>query len=288
MVASTTPICNLLYGYSSGEWRRMNKSLLALLMWLAVPTLAHADDDALYRSSLIVTGDREETRIPVIPRGFELAAQKLTGNPEIAQKAGFTALAARAAPMIWSYTYHDRMFGVPIHDEQGTRDRPFDLTFQFDRTRLNDAVAALGERPWLGPRPKLGLLLEVTDMARSYVLAADGVHGSDLRASFADASALFAIPVIFATDADLSAAAIAPDKIDAIPHETLTKLKSRLGVDAILVGRLDWGSSEPGWHAVWRLPLSADSANWKIAGANFDAAFRDAIGGAAKRLKPMK
>ena len=262
----------------------MNKTLLALLTWLAFSASAHADDDAPYRSSLIVTGDREETRVPVIPQGFEQAAEKLTGNPEIAKNPAFAALATGSRAMVWSYTYHDRMFGIPIHHEQGTRDRPFDLTFQFDKMRLNDAVAALGEKPWLGDRPRLALVLEVTDMARSYVLAADGIHGSDLRASFEDASTRFAIPIIFAREVDLPA--IAPDKIDAIPLETLGALRSRLGADAILIGHLDWDSNAPVWHAVWRLPLSANAASWEIAGVNFDAAFRNAIGGAAKRLRP--
>lgn len=266
---------------------------LTLVAWFAFSSLAQADDDVLYRSSLIVTGDREETRIPAVPQGFELAAQKLTGNPDIAQNPVFASLAIKATAMVWSYTYHDRMFGIPIHDEQGTHDRPFDLTFQFDRKRMDDAMAALGEKPWFGPRPKLAIVLEVTDMARSYMLAADGAHGSDMRASFEDASARFSMPVMFANEADLAAAAVTPESIDAIPADKLMTLKSRLGADAILVGRLDWETNEPGWHAIWRLPLNANDsswakdASWEIAGVNFDAAFRAAVGGAAKRLRPI-
>ena len=262
----------------------MQKTFLMALAWCAFSAPAHADDDVLYRSSLIVTGDRQETRIPAIAEGFDLAAQKLTGDPDIAQKPAFASLATSAPGMVWSYTYHDRMFGVPIHDEQGTRDRPFDLTFQFDRKRMDDAVAALGEKPWLGVRPKLALILEVTDMARSYLLAADSVHGSDLRASVNDASARFAIPITFARQADLSS--VTPENVDAIPHDALVGLKSKLGADAILVGHLDWQMKEPGWHAVWRLPLSDQDQSWQIVGVNFDAAFRNAVGGAAKRLRP--
>ncbi|UCI18401.1 DUF2066 domain-containing protein [Mesorhizobium sp. B2-1-8] len=262
----------------------MKKALLTFLSWFAFAVAAHADDDVLYRSKVIVTGDREETRVPAIPQGFELAAQKLTGNPDIGQNPAFSSLATGAPGMVWSYTYHDRMFGTPIHDEQGTRDRPFDLTFQFDRKRMDHAMGVLGERPWLGARPKLALVVEVTDMARSYVLAADGAHGSELRASFEDASARFAIPIIFAKEADLSA--IAQEQLDAMSHESLARLKSRLGADAILVGHLDWETNEPGWHAVWRMPLSTEDTRWEVAGVNFDAAFRNAIGGAAKRMRP--
>jgi hypothetical protein len=264
----------------------MSKALLTLLAWFALSTLAHADDDVLYRSSLIVTGDREETRVPAIPQGFELAAQKLTGNPDIAQNPLFTPLAIASRAMIWSYTYHDRMFGIPIHDEQGTRDRPFDLTFQFDPKRMNDAMTAMGEKPWLDPRPKLAIVVEVTDITRSYLLAADGVHGSDLRASFEDASVRFAIPIVFAKETDLSA--ITPNKLDEMSQGALAGLKSTLGADAILVGHLDWERSKSGWHAAWRLPLAEQDLAWEIAGVNFDAAFRNAIGGAAKRLRSTR
>ena len=68
----------------------MKKALLTLLAFLAFPGLANSDDDVLYRSSLIVTGDREETRVPAIPQGFELAAQKLTGNPDYETKSSYS------------------------------------------------------------------------------------------------------------------------------------------------------------------------------------------------------
>ncbi|WP_196503184.1 DUF2066 domain-containing protein [Aestuariivirga litoralis] len=256
------------------------------MAFLFCSAIAHADDDILYRAGVIVTGVRDETRIPAIPTGFELAAGKLTGNPDIAQKPGFAPLAAKSSGMVWSFTYHDRLFGKPIHDEQGTRDRPFDLTFQFDRKMMDAAIATLGERPWLTPRPRLAVVLEVTDMARTYLLAADSGHGVDQRASFADASARFAMPITFATEADLSAAGITPSRLNAVSHDVWTELLAKLGADAIVTGHLDWDAKALGWHAAWRLPLKPEAGSWEISGVNFDAAFRYAIGGAAKRLRP--
>ncbi|WP_149906005.1 hypothetical protein [Mesorhizobium sp. SARCC-RB16n] len=52
----------------------MKKALLTFLSWFAFAVAGHADDDILYRSKVIVTGDREETRVPAIPQGFELPA----------------------------------------------------------------------------------------------------------------------------------------------------------------------------------------------------------------------
>jgi uncharacterized protein len=263
------------------------KSLLSVLAVLALPAGAMADDEALYRSTVVVTGDREETRVPAIPLGFELAGEKLTGNPDIAEDPGFSDIAAKASGMIWSYTYHDRLFGKPIHDEQGTRDRPFNLTFQFEKTRMDAAMAKLGEKPWLGPRPTLCIVMEVTDMARTYLLAADSAHGVDQRASFADASAHFAIPIVFAKESDLAAAGITVMSIDSVPPDELQALQQQAYADAILLGHLDWDAKAMGWHATWSMPLKSGAEKWETNGVNFDAAFRDAVGGAAKRMRPQ-
>jgi len=261
--------------------------LLPVVVLLALPAVAQADDEVLYRSQLVVTGDREETRVPAIPKGFELAAQKLTGNPDVAKDPGFADISAKAGSMIWSYTYHDRKFGVPIHDEQGTRDRPFILTFQFEKTRMDAAMAKLGEKPWLGARPTLAVVLEVTDMTRTYMLAADSQHGEDQRASFADASVRFGLPVLFVTEADLQAAGITAANIDSAPKDKLAALQKQAHADAIVLGHLDWDHKALGWHATWSLPLKPEAGSWEINGVNYDAAFREAVGGAAKGLRPQ-
>lgn len=261
---------------------------LALAMAFSGAAVCAEDlPDPLYRVTVRVTGDREETRIPAIPEGFERAAQKLSGNPGVADDPGFADVAARSRAMVWSYTYHDRMFGRPIHDEQGTRDRPFDLTLQFDAPMMNAALQKLGEMPWLTPRPRLALVITVTDMARSYVLTADGDHGGDERESFADAAGRYALPVVFPGGSDLAAAGIDLAQADDLQPAQLGALKAALRADAVLLGRLQWVPSELGWAGTWHLAEGPDLQPWAIHGVNFDAAFRDAIGGAAMRLRPQ-
>jgi hypothetical protein len=261
---------------------------LGLAAVLCGGSTLNAEDqgDPLYRVTVRVTGEREETRIPMMPEGFERAAQKLTGNPDIAANPRFADLAARSRAMVWSYTYHDRMFGRPIHDEQGTRDRPFDLTLQFDVAMMNAALQQMGETPWLSPRPKLGLIVTVTDMARSYILAQDGAHGADQRESFADAAGRFALPIAFPPEAALAESGIAPEAAPTLSPAQLSALKSQMNADVVLVGELAWSPSELGWVGTWHMAGGRDTSAWSIRGVNFDAAFRDAIGGAAKRLRP--
>ena len=104
---------------------------------LAMPLpVEGAEQSQLYRTATIVTGERDETRYPGIETCFRDVIVKVSSNPELLKNPKFTDLASRARSFAWSYTYHDRLFGKPIADEQGTRDRPFDLTVQFDQKMI--------------------------------------------------------------------------------------------------------------------------------------------------------
>jgi hypothetical protein len=250
------------------------------------PTLANAGSapelSELYRASMIVTGEREETRFPAIEECFAMAMAKASGNRDIVDNPKFQQWASRARSFVWSYTYHDRLFGRQIHDEQGTRDRPFDLTVQFDKAMLDEALADMGEKPWPSPRPKLLVLIGVKDMAKSYILAEGETQGQDLREAFEDASERFGFPIVFAGTSALDAERITYGTLAAPDQTALQKIAESRGADYVLTGHLDWDSKALGWVGTWRLNLIAKSPTWTISGVNFDAAFRDAVGGAAQ------
>lgn len=257
--------------------------LIALALVAAIPANA-GETGELYQAATIVTGERDETRYPGIRECFERMMQKVSGNPDIIQRPGFSDVAARSRGMVWSYTYHDRMFGRPLGDEQGTRDRPFDLTVQFEQKMVDEALASLGSKPWPEPRPKLVVVVGVRDMVRSYMLASDEPHGSDMRDAFADASARFAMPIVFATTVDLTGAALSFDALARPNAAQLQDIARKVKADHILAGRIEWVAKEHGWHANWTVADVPASAPWQISGVNFDAAFRSAIGGAAHVL----
>jgi hypothetical protein len=166
--------------------------------------------------------------------------------------------------------------------EQGIA--PSNFTVQFDAKVIDAALLALGEKPWPEPRPRLAILVGVKDMVRTYMLAEDQARGSDQRSAFADASQRFALPIIFPSEAQLQLSGVSYDTVPNLRPERLVELESVLGVDAVLAGHLDWSAKDHGWIGTWRLEGHHPAPAWSISGVNFDAAFRDAIGGAAKQL----
>jgi hypothetical protein len=262
--------------------------LLAVAAALLIATSAAAApvaQDPLYSMTVLVTGEREETRNPGIETCFRDALVRVSGDPRLDGHPRLAELATRARAHVWSYTYHDRYFGKPLADEQGTRDRPFDLTVQFDKPMMDAALAALGSKPWPGPRPTVLLLIGVRNPAGvEFMLASDAELGSLHREAFGDASYRHALPIRFPTVGQLRAAGVDYAALGAAGITASAELLHMAGADIALSGLLDWSEADAGWIANWTLHARDGSVRWQVRGVNFDAAYRNALAGAAQVL----
>ena len=119
-------------------------------MALARPAAAYVLAE-LYRGRTIVTGRRDETRIPGMVRTLTQALVRVSGDARLAANPALAAFTrAPEAPVI-DYTYRDLYAFRPIMDEQGTRDRPYAMTVRYDPLKIDAMLAAMGSRPWLAP-----------------------------------------------------------------------------------------------------------------------------------------
>lgn len=212
--------------------------------------------DDLYEARTIVTGDRAETRIPGFKDCLADVLVKVSGDPRLLADPKLAQLRAHAGGYVRSYRAHDRLAGIPIHDEQGTRDRPFDLIVDFDPAKIDAALASLGRKPWGADRPRVALFIAVRLGTTAYLLSSDGLHGRDQRESLAAASWQVGLPVVLPTEAGVTPEADVP-----------------------LWGTLAW--EKGGWAADWRMREGGRTFSWHIDKANFDDAFRGALRGAA-------
>ena len=265
---------------------RMPLRCLLTLILLATANVvgrsAAASD--LYRATAFVTGEGEAERA----RGFALCLDevlvKVSGDPGISRDRVLTRLEAEAAGFVAGFDYHDRMSGIPVHDEQGTRERPFDLTVTFDPGKIDAALRRLGRAPWREPRPRLAVLLGVRDATAAYVLAEDGTRGLGQREALAQTASRRGIPVALPRTTLLEAhrltyatlAAAAPKRLDALARVS--------GGDAALGGTLVWTEARLGWTARWRLVWDGRERRWQVSGVSFDDAFRNAMDHAAAIL----
>jgi uncharacterized protein len=257
-------------------------SVLAAALFCAATAGARGADE-LYEAQAIVTGQREPERLRALPDCLEDVLVKVSGDSRLIGDPRLVALKASAETFVASFRYHDRMSGIPVHDEQGTRDRPYDLTVSFDATRIDAALRSLGLEPWTGSRPRLAMFIGVQNGPVPYVLTSDGERGLEQRLSLEAAAYKRGVSIVLPTASVLAAADVRFDRLPAIDLQRWQALGKDAGGDTALIGTLFWIEQEFGWRADWRLVWQGDH-RWQIRGVNFDAAFRNAMEGSAQIL----
>jgi hypothetical protein len=256
--------------------------LAAASLWLIGSSGGYADE--LYRAQTIVTGTGEANRVEALGALLEevlvkvSGAQKLVGNPRLAP------FKAKAKELVGEYSYHDQMSGIPIHDEQGTRDRPYDLTVDFDPAKIADTLKQLGLKPWAAPRPTLAVFAGLQQGTNSYVIAADGDRGIDQRDSLATTAAKRGMPLLLPSMDGMKKAGVDAAKLAKATHASLAGALDGKGRETMLIGQLTWSDRKLGWDARWRMDVGGKPHSWRLFAPTYDEAFRRGIGGAVQML----
>jgi hypothetical protein len=205
-------------------------------------------------------------------------AQKLAGDRRLA------AYKSNAKGFVRAFSYHDQMSGTPTRDEQGTRDRPYDLIVDFDEKKIDDLLKTLHLKPWLSHRPILAVFVEMQQGSRKYMVTADADQGALQRESLLAAAGRRGMSAVLP-----SAAALAESNINGAEFGTMTPSKlgsvsAQQGGEVALIGRLIWVDPELGWATRWQMGWQNRTRRWRVRGVTFDEAFRHGIGGAAQIL----
>ena len=266
---------------------RKAKLLGLLLCGLAFAAASHAasqDVDALYRATAVVTGTGEANRLIGLRIAMEDVIVRVSGDYRLITSGKAASTVAGAASLAAKIHYRDRYEGIPVHDEQGTHDRPHDLTVDFDHGKVDAALAAMSSQPWLTRRPRLVVFLGVRNAKGAFVLSADSDQGFYMRDSLTAASDRIAMPIALPSLAAIDAAKLKSEAIGTTDPAAVDALAREIGGDQALTGTLVWSDEARGWIAEWRLNAHGRIYAWRVSGVSFDDAFRNALRGAAQVL----
>lgn len=258
--------------------------LLAALVLLAPITARAAEPASLYQARTIVTGQREPERLVGFGSCIEDVLIKASGDPRLADDPRLAPMRTEAGHFVTAYRYHDRMSGIPLHDEQGTRDRPYDLFATFSQPGIDALLASLGEKPWRGPRPKLAVFLGIHQGKFTYVLARDGEHGIDQREALESTADRRGMTAVLPDASFVAAHRLTFQGLAAAGPLKGDEMARAVGGDVPLSGALVWDTKTSGWVADWRLNWHRRIWRWRIRKVSFDQAFRSGIGGAEQIL----
>ncbi len=263
--------------------------LVTVMMGLmAVCSISHAAAtttvDELYQSQTIVTGQGEVNRRIGFRACLDAVLVRVSGDQRLPKKPEMAALRDKAGSFVDTFRYHDRLEGIPVHDEQGTHDRPHDLTCLYKPVVVDKLLAQLGSKPWLSERPTLSIVLSVENARRHFVLARDGDESRYMVESFQAAAEPLAMSIVVPNKATLAKAGLTFEEVRAISPEELGSVATSIGSRQVLAGSIVWSDKEFGWIADWRLKAGGDIYTWRVRGVSFDEAFRVAMRGAAQIL----
>lgn len=263
--------------------RGMGGLLLAVALICCSGAMA-AGADNLYRAQTVVTGQGEPNRIIGFGACLEDVLIKVSGQPRLASDRRLAALKAKAKEFVRSFDYHDQYAGKPHHDEQGTRDRPYDLMVDFDDSKIDGLLGELGLKPWRGQRPVLGAFIEMQQGPRDFVVAADGAQSDLQRAALTAAAIKRGMRVVLPDTAALTSSGITAAELRKTAPAKLIALVAPQGGEAALVGRLAWDDNDLGWSTQWQMAWHGKDYKWQFRGVTFDEAFRRGVAGAAEVL----
>ena len=238
----------------------------------------------LYRAQTIVTGQGEVNRILGFASCLEDVLIKVSGMLRLAGDPRLDPYKADAAKLVRDFSYRDEKGGKPKNDEQGTRDRSFILTAEFDEAAINGMLAKLGVKPWLTRRPVLGVFVEMQPGARRYVVAGDAKETDLQRAALLAAAAKRGMPIVLPDAAALAGVGANELALAGIAPAKIAEAVAGRGGEVVLIVRLVWDDQELRWNSDWQLDWQGKSKQWQLAAVSFDEAFRQGIGAAAQIL----
>jgi hypothetical protein len=254
--------------------------LIALGCTAAVPAAA----SELYSARTFVTGQVEPGRSRAFARCLRDVLVKVSGDPDLLRHPRLSQIAGEAAALVRDFAYRDLMAGIPVHDEQGTRDRPYELTARFEPAKVDAILRALGREPWLAARPRVVVFVTVLHVATTFTLAGDETQGPGMREALLDAAAGVGVPVVIPSRAVLNGAGLTVRTLRGTSPGALAAAVRAAGGDVALLGRLTWNDKALGWVADWRMAAGPGARQWQVRGVNFDEAFRSGMRGAVRIL----
>jgi len=151
--------------------RLLISMILAFGSWGSIAIAA--SQESLYQAVAIVTGQGEKNRQSGFRACLDRVLVRVSGDQRLSTLPEMKKLRTQAARFVDSYSYRDRLEGIPIHDEQGTYDRPHDLTCRYQPEVIDRLLSQLGSRPWLWARPALTIFLDVQRGAQAYDVVRD-------------------------------------------------------------------------------------------------------------------
>lgn len=246
---------------------------LATMAVLAVDAAAEQVDDNLYTAQTIVTGTEEPERTRGFRAGLEDVMVKLAGDVRLVENGQLHDLLEAPHSLVARFEYEDRMKDIPVHDEQGTRERPHYLRIVFDRAQIDTAMDSMKRDKWSGKRPLLAVWVGVKTVSETYVLSASGPEGYGQRGVILETAERRAIPILLPQNGGFDVSV----SFKAIASGDIEKLRAKSADAEALLSGLLTANATGYWDIAWQLTWQNQTEQWSLENVTFDTALKNGL-----------
>jgi len=263
----------------------MARLILVFLVLLAAAVPARAEVVAdLMRGEAIVTGrDNLEERARGIRLALTQVLVKACGDDRIAEHPQLPKHLAEAEALVRQIEYEDRKKGIQISDEQGTRDRSFFLRVDFDPEQVHAILDALGFHSWRADRPRLLVVLSVTDTRGQFVVGSEAERGVGQRETLELDAHRRGLSLVIPKMDRVEAMALSHREVAEAHGGAIGALAMSYRADAVLAGSMSITSAGY-WSTDWTLMADGMPEHWHVPDTTFDRAIAAGLGETARVL----
>lgn len=238
----------------------------------------------LYRGEAIVTGqDNIGERVRGIRTALIQVLVKLSGDDRLIDHPTLAPILANTQSYVKNYEYEDRKKGIPISDEQGTRDRSYYLRVDFDPVGVHGILARLGLDPWHADRPRLLVVLAITDDSGPFIVGTEERRGIGQRDTLFDDAHRRGLPLVLPKMDTVETLAISHTEVASASGQALGALAMSYSAGAVLSGAMAM-TSDGYWSTDWTLMADDMPERWHVSDTTFDRAISQALGQSARVL----
>lgn len=246
---------------------QIRTAVAGLILLLLAPLMASGEIvNKMFEVSLPVINQERDIRNAAFEQGFVDVLIRVSGNSQVASQIDTT----QAARYVQQFRYQPLERPVESGVTTGAASHPdtaidipqakYNLWLQFNEGKIKNLLRDNSLPVWGKQRPSVLMWLAVRDGRNRYVLRDQ--DASAIKDTVNKVSERRGLPLLWPAFDDQDQRMVSFTDVWGSFWSPIQQASQRYGVDAIVVGRMDW--LDGSWQVDWSMMLDDSSSSWQL------------------------
>lgn len=239
---------------------RIKSAIFKILLLAVLPLSGQAAVvEHMFETEFPVVNQERDVRAAAFEQGFIEVLVRVSGNSQVPTQLDIS----KAARYVSQYRYlplKQVAQPVSIPDEQVMPPAKYRLWIQFNEGAIKQLLRDSNLPIWGQQRPSVLLWLAVRDGRNRYILRDQ--DASAIKEAVSSETQRRGLPVIWPKVDQADQQYVSFADVWGSFWQPILRASERYGVDAVVVGRMNW--QDGGWQVDWSMNLDKTSTSWKL------------------------